>query len=144
MCIRDRHNDTGIPPIERAVSPVPYVDVVVAQADRIGIADFMVATHKESRYTVATHAFCQFTDETGCLIIVHRVVYTVTIEDNEVIIDILDLLTQSSEGLRMLIAYHDNIVPMMEEIRYHIDKLELIVDNQMWTLPKYRELLFIR
>ena len=42
------------------------------------------------------------------------------------------------------IAYHDNIVPMMEEIRYHIDKLELIVDNQMWTLPKYRELLFVR
>jgi glutamine synthetase len=42
------------------------------------------------------------------------------------------------------IAYHDQIVPMMEEIRYHIDKLELIVDNEMWTLPKYRELLFIR
>lgn len=42
------------------------------------------------------------------------------------------------------IAYHDKIAPMLEEIRYHIDKLELIVDNQMWTLPKYRELLFIR
>ena len=42
------------------------------------------------------------------------------------------------------IAYHDNISPMLEEIRYHIDKLELIVDDQMWTLPKYRELLFIR
>jgi glutamine synthetase len=42
------------------------------------------------------------------------------------------------------IAYHDQIAPMLEEIRYHIDKLELIVDNQMWTLPKYRELLFIR
>ncbi len=42
------------------------------------------------------------------------------------------------------IAYHDNIAPMLEEIRYHIDKLELIVDNQLWTLPKYRELLFIR
>lgn len=42
------------------------------------------------------------------------------------------------------IAYHDNIAPALEEIRYHIDKLELIVDNQMWTLPKYRELLFIR
>ena len=42
------------------------------------------------------------------------------------------------------IAYHDTIAPMLEEIRYHIDKLELIVDNQMWTLPKYRELLFIR
>ena len=42
------------------------------------------------------------------------------------------------------IAYHDRIAPMLEEIRYHIDKLELIVDDQMWTLPKYRELLFIR
>ena len=42
------------------------------------------------------------------------------------------------------IAYHDTIVPALEEIRYHIDKLELIVDNQMWTLPKYRELLFVR
>lgn len=42
------------------------------------------------------------------------------------------------------VAYHDTIAPMLEEIRYHIDKLELIVDNQMWTLPKYRELLFIR
>ena len=42
------------------------------------------------------------------------------------------------------IAYHDTIAPKLEEIRYHIDKLELIVDDQMWTLPKYRELLFIR
>ena len=42
------------------------------------------------------------------------------------------------------IAYHDNIAPMLEQIRYHIDKLELIVDDQMWTLPKYHELLFIR
>ena len=42
------------------------------------------------------------------------------------------------------IAYHDTIAPMLEQIRYHIDKLELIVDDKMWTLPKYRELLFIR
>ena len=42
------------------------------------------------------------------------------------------------------IAYHDKIVPMLEAIRYHIDKLELVVDDQTWTLPKYRELLFIR
>ena len=38
------------------------------------------------------------------------------------------------------IAYHDKIVPMLEAIRYHIDKLELVVDDQIWTLPKYREL----
>ena len=42
------------------------------------------------------------------------------------------------------IAYHDIITPKMEEIRQHIDKLELIVSDEMWTLPKYRELLFIR
>jgi glutamine synthetase len=42
------------------------------------------------------------------------------------------------------IAYHDTIEPYFSQIRYNIDKLELIVDNEMWTLPKYRELLFIR
>lgn len=42
------------------------------------------------------------------------------------------------------ISYHDNVAPCMETIRYHIDKLELMVDNEIWPLPKYRELLFIR
>ena len=42
------------------------------------------------------------------------------------------------------IAYHDTVVPRMETIRYHIDKLELMVDNEIWPLPKYRELLFVR
>ena len=42
------------------------------------------------------------------------------------------------------IAYHDTVAPKMEEIRYHIDKLELTVSDELWTLPKYRELLFIK
>ena len=42
------------------------------------------------------------------------------------------------------IAYHDTIAPMFDKIRYQIDKLELIVDDSLWPLPKYRELLFIR
>ena len=42
------------------------------------------------------------------------------------------------------IAYHDTVEPLMSEIRYHIDKLELVVSDELWTLPKYRELLFIR
>lgn len=42
------------------------------------------------------------------------------------------------------IEYHDSVLPYLDDIRYHIDKLELIVDNNMWPLPKYRELLFIR
>lgn len=42
------------------------------------------------------------------------------------------------------IAYHDTVVPKMDAVRYQIDKLELIVADELWTLPKYRELLFIR
>ena len=42
------------------------------------------------------------------------------------------------------IAYHDTIAPMFDVIRRQIDKLELIVDDALWPLPKYRELLFIR
>lgn len=42
------------------------------------------------------------------------------------------------------IAYHDNITPFLDAIRRHIDSLELIVEDEIWPLPKYRELLFIR
>ena len=42
------------------------------------------------------------------------------------------------------IAYHDTVAPLIEEIRRHVDKLELIVDDELWPLPKYREMLFIR
>lgn len=42
------------------------------------------------------------------------------------------------------IQYHDVVVPYLESIREHVDALEMIVDDEMWPLPKYRELLFIR
>ena len=42
------------------------------------------------------------------------------------------------------VAYHDTVAVFLDKIRYHIDKLEEIVDDQIWPLPKYRELLFIR
>ncbi len=41
------------------------------------------------------------------------------------------------------IAYHDTVAPLIEDTRYHVDKLELIVDDEIWPLPKYREMLFI-
>ena len=44
----------------------------------------------------------------------------------------------------LAVAYHDEVAPFLDSIRYHIDKLELIVEDDMWTLPKYRELLWIR
>ena len=42
------------------------------------------------------------------------------------------------------IAYHDTVCPKMQDIRNEADKLEMIVEDGLWTLPKYRELLFIR
>ena len=42
------------------------------------------------------------------------------------------------------IAYHDKVLPYLDRIRSHVDALEMIVDDMMWPLPKYRELLFIR
>jgi glutamine synthetase len=42
------------------------------------------------------------------------------------------------------LAYCDNVKPYLSSIRYEVDKMELIVDNDMWPLPKYRELLYIR
>ena len=41
------------------------------------------------------------------------------------------------------LAYHDTVLPYMADIRDHADALELIVDDELWTLPKYRELMFI-
>jgi glutamine synthetase len=41
------------------------------------------------------------------------------------------------------ITFHNHVVPLMEEIRKHVDDLEMVIDDQLWPLPKYRELLFI-
>ncbi|MBR4276649.1 MAG: glutamine synthetase III [Prevotella sp.] len=48
------------------------------------------------------------------------------------------------EARERAIRYHDTVAPLMTEIRYHIDKLEAKVDDEVWTLPKYREMLFMR
>ena len=45
---------------------------------------------------------------------------------------------------KQAIAYCDKVIPHFEVIRYHADKLELVVDNESWPLPKYREMLWIR
>jgi glutamine synthetase len=56
-------------------------------------------------------------------------------------------LNQITDIRERAIAYHDEVAPYIDgpqSIRQHIDELELIVEDDMWTLPKYRELLFIR
>ena len=42
------------------------------------------------------------------------------------------------------IAYCEKVKPFFDEIRYHADKLELVVSDDLWSLPKYREMLFLR
>jgi len=48
------------------------------------------------------------------------------------------------EGKEKAIAYCEKVFPYFDKIRYASDKLEAIVDDQRWPLPKYRELLFLR
>ena len=48
------------------------------------------------------------------------------------------------EAEKQAIAYREKVFPYFDLIRYHVDKLELLVDNELWPLPKYRELLFVR
>ncbi len=48
----------------------------------------------------------------------------------------------SSDCVKTTRMYIDNVKPFLSEIRLHVDKLERIVDNELWPLPKYRELLY--
>ena len=66
------------------------------------------------------------TDKTACMIEARKKANTIVSEREKAI------------------AYHDTVAPLTEAIRSHIDQLELIVDDRLWTLPKYRELLFVR
>lgn len=45
---------------------------------------------------------------------------------------------------KQAVAYCEKVVPFFETIRYNVDKLELLVDDDAWPLPKYREMLFTR
>lgn len=65
-------------------------------------------------------------------------------ENVEKLIDARRVANKIENEREKAIAYHDNVAPLLESIRYHIDKLELIVDDELWPLPKYREMLFIR
>lgn len=47
------------------------------------------------------------------------------------------------DGFEKSLAYCNTVKPYFEAIRYHCDKLELLVDNSLWPLAKYRELLFL-
>ena len=65
-------------------------------------------------------------------------------ENVQRLIDARKVANRMEDVHEKALAYHDNVAPLIEEIRRHVDKLELIVDDELWPLPKYREMLFIR
>ncbi|MCR5571860.1 MAG: glutamine synthetase III [Bacteroidales bacterium] len=62
----------------------------------------------------------------------------------EELVEARKVANRIAEARERAVAYHDTVAPMLESIRRQIDKLELIVDDACWPLPKYRELLFLR
>ncbi|MBQ0035077.1 MAG: glutamine synthetase III [Bacteroidales bacterium] len=88
-------------------------------------ADALIGANKDMILKIADHnnEIMRLTDEMGAL----RKVANHTADERE-----------------KAVLFHDTVVPKMEEIRAHVDELELIVDDELWTLPKYREMLFIR
>ena len=67
---------------------------------------------------------------------------TFIIENVERLIEARRVANRIKDERERAIAYHDNVAPLIEAIRYHVDHLELIVDDELWPLPKYREMLF--
>ena len=49
-----------------------------------------------------------------------------------------------TESRARAVAYCEKVKPFFDEIRYNVDKLEILVDDRLWELPKYREMLFLR
>lgn len=67
---------------------------------------------------------------------------SVIISEKELMIQTRKELNQLEDGREKAIGYCDKVIPFIEKIRYECDKLEMLVDDELWPLPKYRELLF--
>ena len=65
-------------------------------------------------------------------------------EDVENMVEARKVANKIEDFAQKADAYKSTVFPYFETIRYHVDKLELLVDDEIWPLPKYRELLFIK
>jgi glutamine synthetase len=87
-----------------------------------------------------------FTKAAGAqLEIIQEISEHVTIIKNSIdeMIEARKTANKITDAKKLAVAYCYNVQPFFETIRYHADKLELLVDDEMWSLPKYREMLFI-
>lgn len=112
-----------------------------------------VATHYQSRLAKNVQSmFDIFTKEKAVQLTSRNIKIIEEIAERTQIIEhgVEELVNERKKANRIqserekAIAYHDRVLPIMEDIRRHIDKLELLVADELWTLPKYRELMFIR
>jgi glutamine synthetase len=70
-------------------------------------------------------------------------VHKIKVYVNEMI-EARKVANQLHEPEEKAFAYCNNVLPYFDKIRSHSDKLELLLDDELWPLPKYRELLFTR
>ena len=131
-----------------AVKIIPYLVAIL-----VGIGVFRMATHYQSRLAKNVEGMIHiFGGEEGKKLTARNVKIireiaerTESIERGvEALVDARKVANKIESEREKAVAYHDTVAPKMEEIRYQIDKLELLVADELWTLPKYRELLFIR
>ena len=98
-----QHDDARVAPIEGAVGLVAYIVEQAAQADRIGVADFMVSADIEDRDPAGSYRFVQFAEEAGCLVVVGRVVDAIAIENDKVIFQVFHLLAECLQRFGTLV-----------------------------------------
>ena len=110
-------------------SAVKYMNILVTNIKglkEVGLGDGAVANQKQILDKIAEH-----TNKVADLV-------EKMIEARKVCNNMSDLRTKA-------IAYQSQVKDaFFDQIRYHVDKLELLVDDQYWLLPKYREMLFLR
>jgi glutamine synthetase len=107
---------------------IKYQNILIANITglkEIGLAESAYASQKQIAKKISEHI-------------------NIMSEKVEAMIQARKVANEISDTREKAIAYCDTIKTYFDEIRYNVDKLELLVDDKFWELPKYRELLFLR
>jgi len=109
-------------------SAIGYMNILVDNIrglKEIGLGDSAIKAQKQIAEKIAEHV-------------------NVISENVQAMIEARKVANKGTDSRQKAIDYCDKIKPYFDVIRYHSDKLEFLVDDKMWALPKYRELLFLR
>ena len=109
-------------------SAIGYMNILVENIrglKEIGLGDSAIKAQKQIAEKIAEHV-------------------NVISENVQAMIEARKVANKGTDSRQKAIDYCEKIKPYFDVIRYHSDKLEFLVDDKMWALPKYRELLFLR